>query len=307
MVSVTQLCYLGVGVSDTPAWERFATEILGLAVSERLDDGTMLLRMDENHYRIAVHPTGSDTLDYIGWQVSDETALNALADQLTAHGVAVRWGTPEEVARRQVRGLISFTDPNGWASEACYAPRVDAADRFVSPRRLAGFVTGDQGLGHIVVGINDLEESIHFYRDALGMKISDYVQVERSPGMVTNFAFLHCNPRHHSIAFGKPAAPPGRFNHIMLQLEELDDVGSTYDLCEREGIEGLSRLGRHPNDRMVSFYIPTPSGWGFEWGWGARTVDDATWQVQTYTRMSNWGHQRPGRAQPARQPAAVGD
>ncbi|MGD9889810.1 MAG: hypothetical protein AB7R89_12440 [Dehalococcoidia bacterium] len=56
---------------------------------------------------------------------------------------------------------------------------------------------------------------------------------------------------------------------------------SLHDLCEQHGIEGLSRLGRHPNDRMVSFYIPTLSGWGVEWGWGARTVDAATWQVQT--------------------------
>jgi 2,3-dihydroxybiphenyl 1,2-dioxygenase len=162
-------------------------------------------------------------------------------------------------------------------------------------------------LGHIVVGIGDMDDNVRFYRDALGMKISDYVQVERSPGVVTNFTFLHCNSRHHSIAFGKPGTPPGRFNHVMFQLQELDDVGATYDLCEREGIQGLSRLGRHPNDQMVSFYIPTPSGWGVEWGWGARTVDDATWQIQTYTRMSNWGHQRPGRAQPAREPAVAGD
>lgn len=306
MVQVTQLGYLGIGVSDTEAWERFATRILGLSVSERMADGTLLLRMDENHYRIAVHPTGSDTLDYIGWQVHDEVALGALADQLTAHGVEVRWGTSEEAAARQVRGLISFSDPTGWRSEAYYAPRIEPADRFVSPRRLGGFVTGDQGLGHIVVGINDLDESTRFYRDGLGMKISDYVQVERSPGVVTNFAFLHCNARHHSIAFGKPAAPAGRFNHIMFQLEDFDDVGTTLDLCEREGMEGLSRLGRHPNDRMVSFYIPTPSGWGVEWGWGARTVDDATWQIQTYTRMSNWGHQRPGRTAPAPRPATVG-
>jgi hypothetical protein len=49
-------------------------------------------------------------------------------------------------------------------------------------------------------------------------------------------------------------------------------------------------LGRHPNDRMVSFYGVTPAGFLFEVGWGARQVDDATWEIGSYTQVSEWGH-----------------
>ncbi|SVD65146.1 uncharacterized protein METZ01_LOCUS418000, partial [marine metagenome] len=36
-----------------------------------------------------------------------------------------------------------------------------------------------------------------------------------------------------------------------------------------------------------------PSGFDVEYGWGARTVDDATWQVQRHEKGSIWGHRAP--------------
>ena len=63
-MSVSQLAYLGIGVSDMPAWKSFATDILGMQVTERGDDGTVYLRMDENHHRIALHPSGEDDVLY---------------------------------------------------------------------------------------------------------------------------------------------------------------------------------------------------------------------------------------------------
>jgi hypothetical protein len=44
---------------------------------------------------------------------------------------------------------------------------------------------------------------------------------------------------------------------------------------------------------MVSFYARTPSGFDVEIGWGARTVDDATWQERVYGEISEWGHRPP--------------
>ena len=57
-MAVSQLGYLGIGVSNMDAWEAYATEVLGMEVSGRADDGTLYLRMDENHHRLALCPTG---------------------------------------------------------------------------------------------------------------------------------------------------------------------------------------------------------------------------------------------------------
>ena len=52
-------------------------------------------------------------------------------------------------------------------------------------------------------------------------------------------------------------------------------------------------IGRHPNDRMFSFYAQTPGKYQFEFGWGAREVDDATWEPSVHDRISEWGHHPP--------------
>lgn len=295
MERVTQLGYLGLSVSDLSAWEHFATQTLGLQVAEKTADGSLLLRMDEYHHRLLVHPTGQDDLAYIGWEVADEHALRAMAAQLKAAGVEVRQGTRAEAEARRVVDLIAFRDPSGIASEVFYGPLMAFDEPFHSPRPLSGFVAGTQGLGHMVLTMDDFDQSLHFYRDVLGMRVSDFVQVERPSGQRLRLVFFHCNPRHHTVAFYAMPDPPKRLNHFMLQTQSLDDVGATFYLCQDQGVPISRGLGRHTNDHMVSFYLRSPSGFEVEYGWGGRVVDDSTWQVQYHTSGSMWGHRPVGR------------
>lgn len=291
MTSVTQLGYLGLSVRDVTEWECFATQILGLQANGRGDDGALFLRMDEYHHRFTVHPTGKDDLAYIGWEVATEQAMAAMAEQLRQAGVDVRPGTAAEAEARRVAGLISFTDPSGIPSEIFYGPLVTFDKPFQSPRPLSGFKTGEQGLGHFVIAVDDFARSLTFYRDVLGMRISDFVKFSPAPNVKLTVVFFHCNPRHHTLAFWAMPQAPKRLHHFMLQLNSLDDVGSTYYLCQDRQAPITMNLGKHTNDHMVSFYLRTPSGFAVEYGWGAREVDDATWQVQVHTAGSMWGHQ----------------
>jgi extradiol dioxygenase len=77
-----------------------------------------------------------------------------------------------------------------------------------------------------------------------------------------------------------------RLHHFMLQLQSLDDVGATYDLCQARDVPIVMKLGKHTDDHMVWFYLHTPSGFNVEYGWGAREVDDSTWEVQVHTASS---------------------
>ena len=292
MASVTQLGYVGIGAKDLEQWEHYATETLGLQTGGRENDGSLFLRMDEYEYRIAVHPGSSDDVSYVGWQVTNESDLIEMAEQLRNAGVEVEYGSPDETKARRVEGLIKFNDPSDIPTEVFFGPPVAFDNPFNSPRPVSGFVTGDQGLGHVVYHVDNLDRSVRFYRDVLGMRISDFIR---------NLAFFHCNPRHHSLAIIESSSPK-RLNHFMLQLNSLNDVGATYDLVQDQGIEITRGLGRHTNDHMTSFYMKTPSGFNVEYGWGARTVDDATWQVQRHEKGSIWGH----RAVPAQPAAAAG-
>ena len=294
MTSITQLGYLGIGVSDINAWEQFATQTLGLQLNAKEDDGTLLLRLDDYHHRFLIHPTGQDDLAYLGWEVTGTHELRAMEEQLRAAGIEVQHGTREEAAARRVVELITYKDPSGIPSEIFYGPLMDFHHPFQSPRPLSGFVGAEQGLGHMVITMDDFDQSVDFYRDVLGMRISDYIQLTRPSGEEVQLAFFHCNPRHHTIAFFARPNPPKRLSHFMLQVQSMDDVGSTYDLCQNQGTPIVRTLGRHTNDHMVSFYMQSPSGFEVEYGWGARVVDDSTWQVQYHTAGSIWGHKSPG-------------
>ena len=52
MASVSQLGYLGIGISDAKAWQALAASLLGLHVVPGDNHSTFYLRMDEYHHRL---------------------------------------------------------------------------------------------------------------------------------------------------------------------------------------------------------------------------------------------------------------
>jgi biphenyl-2,3-diol 1,2-dioxygenase len=292
MVAISRLGYLGFEVGDVAAWERFAVDALGLLVSGRGPDGSVAFRIDDQAQRIVVHPGSRDDLAYAGFEVHDEATLGRLSDELAKAGFPTSDAGGDVARARRVKRVIRVEDPNGVPIELFHGPE-RAAGSFRSALVPSGFVTGDEGLGHVVLAAMDPQATERFYCELLGMRLSDRIDVEMAPGFSLLITFLHANPRHHTLAFA--AAPmPKRLHHFMLEVGAMDDVGHAYDRCLKAGVEIANTLGVHPNDRMFSFYARTPSGFDVECGWGGRKIDDATWKVDRYDRMSVWGHHMPG-------------
>jgi 2,3-dihydroxybiphenyl 1,2-dioxygenase len=292
MTAIARLGYLGFEVTDLSAWERFAVDILGLAVSDRRADGSLALRMDEQAQRVILHPGPSDDLLYAGFEVADENSLQQLSTSISKAGFSATEAADEVARARRVARVQQVEDPSGVPIELFCRPE-RATDPFRSSLVPSGFVTGDEGLGHVVFGTMDPQATERFYRELLGMRLSDRIETELAPGFSLRITFLHANPRHHTVAFA--AAPmPKRIHHFMLEVVAMDDVGHAYDRALKAGVPIARTLGRHPNDYMFSFYAQTPSGFEVEFGWGGRKVDDRNWQVGHYDRMSTWGHHLPG-------------
>ncbi|MEQ1888119.1 MAG: VOC family protein [Alphaproteobacteria bacterium] len=292
-VRVGSFGYIGIGVSDIPAWKDFAANVLGLMVAGEGSDGATLLRMDEMSRRFMLHPTGEDDVIFYGYEVAGRAHLDALEARLNTGGVETSRATDDEKAARAVVDMIHCKDPSGMRIELFYGPKVEFEKPFHSARSISGFVSGEQGLGHTVLCVPDIKAARHFYEDQLGFLISDFINMKLSPKHSVDLVFMHCNPRHHTLALA-PVNAPKRLFHFMLQLNSLDDIGSTYDLVKARGIKLSMDLGKHTNDHMVSFYMKSPSGFDVEYGWGARVIDDATWHVTQHTAGSIWGHKRAG-------------
>ncbi|HEX4705142.1 MAG TPA: VOC family protein [Pseudonocardiaceae bacterium] len=276
---IRSLAYIGLSTRDVPAWAAFGEEVLGLP-AHRDGDDRVLLRMDERVYRFDLRHGATEGLSWLGWEVPVAADLVTLARQLGEAGVDVHRATSDECADRRVAGLLWVCDPAGIRHEFSYGQEADFRPLRLT-RPLSGYRTGEFGMGHAVIGVHRYAETLAFLVDTLGFRVSDTFD--------NMIAFLHCNPRHHSIALVHTDEPGLR--HVMLETTSLDDVGSTIDIGLAKGIVTRT-LGRHTNDRAVSFYLNTPSGWEIEYGWDGLEVDEREWSTrQLVGPTSLWGHQ----------------
>lgn len=284
-MDIRGLGYLVVEATDVEAWRSFGTEVLGLAVGRSAPPGELWLKMDERPFRIAVVPGESDRLAATGWEMPSAQAFDVAVDELESAGVAVKRGGAAEASSRRVRSLARFDDPAGATLELFHAP-VQDHDVFVSPTGVSGFVTGELGMGHVVMVTPSFEETLAFYTGVLGFRESDWMDLDG-----TALAFLHCNARHHSLALA--AGDRSALAHFMVEAATIDDVGYALDRFVDQGVRIKQGLGRHSNDRMLSFYAATPARFDVEFGCGGLHIDDATWTSQEITKTSFWGHRRP--------------
>jgi len=285
--SVSQLGYLVFEASDLDAWRRFA-DVLGLGVIER-SEGAIDLRMDGHAARFHLQQGPANDLVAVGWEAGSGAELDQLVARLREHGVDVTEASADDARTRGVERLYRFVDPSGIPGELCFGAKL-ANDRFRSDHVASAFVADSMGLGHVVLACRDMQESATFYTELLGFRLSDRIRCDLH-GFQVDVLFYHCNQRHHSLALGGPQEK--RLHHFMLEVADLDDVGMCFDRALKAGVPLMQTIGRHPNDRMVSFYALTPSGFQFEFGWGGRIVDDASWETTEYDRISDWGHTRP--------------
>lgn len=283
--SVQALGYIEIGVSSLADWRDYAERVLGVAC---LDAGDALhLRYDPDCWRIRLVETGEDDIRCAGFQVATVDELEAIRARLVAQQVDIHAASDAAAASRGVAHLLACKDPFGLPVELYVGDRTVEAP-FASPRGVQGFVTGSQGLGHMVLAVADQARAETFYMEGLGFTLSDHI-VLGPPDRQLTLTFLHCNPRHHTLALA-PVPSRKRLNHIMLQLASIDDVGSGLDAASEAGVRISSSLGRHTNDRMISFYMRTPSGFDVEYGYGGVEIDDATWLPSTHRATSIWGH-----------------
>lgn len=277
------LGYVQFSAPDLDDWRTYGTRLLGLQAVDR-SAKTLAFRMDDRKQRVLIDADGRQGVKTFGWEVADATALDALAARLEANGTPVARGARALAEERRVADLVVAKDPLGNTLEFFHGPEI-AGDPFVPGRNISGFRTGPLGLGHVVMTGDRIDPVVDFYRNVLGFGLSDYYD-HPFPAR-----FMHCNPRHHSLAFVETGKVG--MHHLMMELYSFDDIGQGYDLAQlEEGRVGVT-LGRHAGDYMTSFYTNTPSGFLVEYGWGGQCIDPETWvATERQEGPSIWGHDR---------------
>jgi 2,3-dihydroxybiphenyl 1,2-dioxygenase len=274
---IRSLGYVGVEVSDLPAYRHFFGPLTGAEVHD--DDGGLLVRVDAWERRFLVRQGAADDVSFFGWEVGDATALARMRDRVPGTTPL----TADELAWRGVEAGAWCLDPDGVRTEFFHGPRLSSP--FSAPLGTS-FLTGETGLGHVVLATGDLAAATAFYEDLLGFRLSDSACLGAGAVVVR---FLRCNPRHHSLALaGVPS--PRHCQHLMVEATDLDSVGRAYDRF-RAAEAAQTGIGRHSNDRMFSFYALSPSGFTLEYGWGGDLIGAGPHVPSVFDRESTWGHE----------------
>jgi len=271
-------------------WQRFLCEGIGLHLA-RADAAIRAFRMDAHARRIIVRHGAAEDVAALGFELRDQPALETVLARLSAHGIVTTRVHGEEAELRGVKSFVRLEGPKRLSLELFVDPLTadEPLDMLTS-----GFVTGAGGLGHIAITSRIPERSQRFWEEIFDARLSDRVS-QRLGGVMLDVAFLRMNERHHSVAV---AATRGlrldpirtKVQHVNLVAAHLEDVSAAYQRVRRLGFEIAHEIGQHPNDREISFYAVSPSGFEVELGCDALRVDEATWRPAHHDAISIWGH-----------------
>ncbi|WP_026229708.1 VOC family protein [Trinickia symbiotica] len=271
-------------------WAKFTAEGLGLHV-DIPRRGVIACRIDAHQRRLIIREGVAEDVIAIGWQLDGEAALDLALARLAARGIRVQAGSSEEAELRGVERFCFFAGPKKLRTELfTNATLSDLPLRM----KASGFVTGAAGMGHVAVTTRQPEVIQAFWKEVFDARLSDEIE-DKIDGLNLDFAFLRFNERHHSFATASTRGirlNPLRtqIHHMNLQCASLEDVTQAYLRCRAMGYPIANAIGQHPNDRELSFYVQTPSGFEIELGWNPIVVDEHTWRTTTYRGISLWGH-----------------
>jgi len=276
---IDELCYVVFDTDNIEAWGRFATNILGFETIA--DSGAIKLRMDSRSFRYIIRQGLSSSLPVVGWQTADAASVDVLASRLAVEEIASDPLDTAELATRQVAGGIRFRCHNGIHHEVVFGPLHLGA--FAQVGDVSGFRTAAGGMGHIVWSIPDVAAMDRLMLDIFGMALREDISTPVGQGH-----FYGCNPRHHSLAVF--SAPQLSLEHVMVEMNDIDDVGRAMDRARDLDYDIIQPLGRHRTDHMLSFYVRTPGGFGMEIGCDGVLCGDNWSEIRSSSRRRPWGH-----------------
>lgn len=281
----TRLSYVALNVTDPLRSAAFHCDQIGLEIVGEGADGSIRLRSGPGRYNLLLSASGHPGLKRVAFELDGSVAFDALAGKLSTQMPVHAVGTPECADLGLVRAFRIGEPATGMVIEFHQVlPAVES--RFFQPS-----LAKIQRLGHLVINSPAWEETVAFFRDALGFSISDIIE--------DRVCFMRCtpNPYHHSIGIG---AGPAGLHHVNFMVTEIDDIGRAIHRFRRNGIDIVGGPGRHPTSDSVFLYFLDPDGLTLEYSFGMEEFPETAPRAHRVfpavpESLDNWGSGRDPR------------
>lgn len=161
-------------------------------------------------------------------------------------------------------------------------------------------------LGHLVLKVRDIDRSLAFYTEVVGLEVSDWID--------HMMVFLRAGQDHHDLALlqlppGHGAIPEGHFpavEHFSYRLETIAEMDDVAAMLEARGIVIDRGIGKHGPGANSFLVFRDPDGNNVEFYTDMTQIDDAhpyepsVWDGKDLETFDRWHLERFRVAPPAR-------
>ncbi len=265
---IRDIAYVRLRVPDLDRMEQYLTDF-GLRRSARTDSALYMRGTSSSHHLHVSEKADEAGLAAIGFLASSAADLDALAKAPGASDVHETgepgggrrvvledpFGTRVEV----VHGIAAVPPlPGGAAERFNFGPRVERRGEVSRVGRGPARV---MRLGHAGINVADPDAALEWYREHLGLIVSDTIAIE-------GFTFAHfcrCDrgaehTDHHTFLLARSMDGQTGFNHCSFEVQDLDDIWVGHEHLAARGHRHNWGIGRHTLGSQIFDYWRDP--WG---------------------------------------------
>ncbi|MGG0175816.1 VOC family protein [Gottfriedia acidiceleris] len=238
MLNVFKLGYAEFITKDVEALLHYYTEVMGLSLVERAEDGTAYISSCQDHQNIILRESDNSRLQTIGWQLDRNLSLKEVQGYLRTHGIA---SEIKSDAQPGVAELLELSDPD------------ENTVHLYQTMELSGPGFRNKGiipnkLGHIAICSRNAKQVVEFYKEVLGFGITDR--------MFDVANFMTCNHDHHTL--NVVSAQKSLMHHIAFELRGAGHQYHSSDLLVQNNIPILWGPSRHTAGHNIASYHHDP-------------------------------------------------
>lgn len=117
-------------------------------------------------------------------------------------------------------------------------------------------------LGHLVLKVRDIQKSVKFYTEIVGLEVSDWIE--------DKMVFLRCGEDHHDLGLfqlppdaadngGSGDNAPG-LEHLSYEVEDYAVIKRTVSFLQKNGVEIVRGPGKHGPGENIFLVFRDPDG-----------------------------------------------
>lgn len=255
MLRYAQLGVVELNVTDLERSRNFYENMLGLEPVSSDLVGQARFRCTNDPYSIVLHESKTPGFKRVGWQLESVTQFDELFSALDEKNVRYESLNSTECEQRLFQQGARIVEPY---SESVFEFYVWQDSIPVTP--WTSTVAKIMRLGHIALWSPEKQKCTDFLEQVLNFRYSDSI------GSAVTFMRPFPNPYHHGI--GIAAGNKTGLHHVNFMVSDIDDVGKAFHRFNKNGVEIMKGIGRHPASGSIFLYFLDPDGLTLEYSFG---------------------------------------